>query len=106
LADGFSAGILYDQLRLIVRTAFQNASKQPREFFIVIAPQDRLTSIVDDQPCGKIFDKREGRGVVQPSIHFALRKMMPSMKRKGEQRVPAMQLPLTMRCKWKAWCMP
>ena len=72
MADGFSAGILYDQLRLIIRAAFQNASKQPREFFIVIAPQDRLTSIVDDQPCGKIFDKREGRGVVQPSIHFAL----------------------------------
>jgi len=72
LADGFSAGILYDQLRLIIRAAFQNASKQPREFFIVIAPQDRLTSIVDDQPRGKIFDKCEGRGAVQPTIHFAL----------------------------------
>jgi hypothetical protein len=72
LADCFTAGILYDQFRLIVRAAFQNASKQPREFFIVIAPQDRLTSIVDDQPRGKIFDKCEGRGVVQPTIHFAL----------------------------------
>jgi hypothetical protein len=105
LADSFSPGIFYDELRLIVCAAFQNASKQPCEFFIVIAPQDRLTSIVDDQPRGKIFDKRECRSVVQPAIHFALQKM-PSMKRKGEQRVPAVQLPLTMRRKWKAWCMP
>jgi hypothetical protein len=50
LADCFRAGILYDQFRLIVCAAFQNARKQPREFFIVIAPQDRFTSIVDDQP--------------------------------------------------------
>jgi hypothetical protein len=86
LADGFSPGILHDELRLIVCAAFQNASKQPREFFIVIAPQDRLASIVDDQPRGKIFDKREGRGVVQPTIHVSLPQDAVWRSKKGEQR--------------------
>jgi len=86
LADGFSAGILYDQLRLIIRAAFQNASKQPREFFIVIAPQDRLTSIVDDQPRGKIFDKCEGRGAVQPTIHLLSLIILITMRSISEKR--------------------
>jgi hypothetical protein len=70
LVESFSTSILYDQFGLIGGAGFQDASEEPREFFIVIAPQDRLASIVDDQPGGKIFDKREGRGVVQPTIHI------------------------------------